>query len=96
MVFLRKAGYRFKVKKVLLRFAVGWDFSVEILERVGLHGNCFTVQNGYSGHVVPRETDIISRRNLYINWKRYALLSIKKLSKVPNPSLPNSQDGKKG
>ncbi len=67
MVFLRKAGYRSKVKKVLLWFAVGWDFSVELLERVGFNGSCFMVQNGYSGHVVPRETDIISRPDLYIN-----------------------------
>ncbi len=36
MVFLRKAGYRSKVKKVLLWSAVGWDFSVELLERVAL------------------------------------------------------------
>ncbi len=35
MVFLWKAGYRSKVKKVLLWFAVGGDFSVELLERVG-------------------------------------------------------------
>ncbi len=67
MVFLRKAGYRSKVKKVLLWFAVGLDFSVELLERVGFNGSCFTVQNGYSGHIVPRETDIISRPDLYIN-----------------------------
>jgi len=33
---------------------VGWAFSVEILERVGLHGSCFAVQNGCSGHVVPQ------------------------------------------
>jgi len=67
MVFLRKASYRSKVKKVLLRFALGWDFSVELLESVGFNGSCFTVQNGYSGHVVPVETGIISRPKLHIN-----------------------------
>jgi len=67
MVFLRKAGYGFKCRKVLLWFAVGWDFSFELLESVGLNGSYFTVQNGYSGHVVPLKTGVISRSDLHIN-----------------------------
>jgi len=43
MVFLRKAGYRSKCRKDLLWFAVGWDFSVELLESVGFNESCFTV-----------------------------------------------------
>ncbi len=41
MVFLRKAGCRSKCRKVLLWFAVVWDYSVEFLESVGfVAGKC--------------------------------------------------------
>jgi len=78
MVFLRKAGYRSKVKKVLLWFAVVWNFSVEILESVGLHGSCFAVQNGYSGHVVPLKRGTLIDRNSQLERFIHTVLQISK------------------